>query len=325
MIDEHKDSEVERANSPHSNPRLPEQTTREQLLSVMAPIAAIESRMLQFPSSDPLNSADNHSIILEGKQSNADLLKKIWGSKDDHAVFAANTMQHVALFCIPAITASAHLMQKARYRDDEKFPSESSRTANMLAKAVLQEIGEHPSEDFSTYAIAHHHLPPEERKQWDLPPKTVHQKIVNHKHGIPHCVMAYSLYESLRAAEFIAEHKGQILSPQEREAHYKYFAEILQCSGYRCPSNRKDMETIAEQIDALAAATPIAKDMIRRALRHLNTYDQEMAQLERAYPPRSSLIIPSEWIQEFLRPHSQEVFDTIGKDEEAPSSRLLSM
>ncbi|NOS67013.1 MAG: hypothetical protein HOO67_01450 [Candidatus Peribacteraceae bacterium] len=313
MIEEVKGPEKQ-IDSQGSPSTLPQHATRADLLSIMASLASIEAKMQEYPSLNPLDSKENHTAILRAKQASAELLGKIWGGKENHAVFAANTLQHVALFCIPAVTASAHMMQRTRYRDDAKFSSESSRTANMLAKAVLQEGRESPSEDFSTFAIAHHHLPSEDRKQWDVSPKTVHQKPVHHKHGIPHCVMAYSLYESLRAAEFIAEHRGQVLTPDEREIHYKYFAEILQRSGYRCPSDRKDMEAIAQQIDGIAGTTPMAKDMIQRALQHLNTYDEEHAAHERAYPPRTSLSIPPEWVREFLRPHSQRAFDGSMKD-----------
>lgn len=313
-IDEPSDCETNQPLERTDKPSSADWETRKQLLKILEPFHVIEAQMEQYPSSNPLDQNGNHSMISKGKEQRADMLKKIWGDRENHSIFAANTMQHIALFCIPAIAASAHLMQKTRYRHNEDFSTESSRTANFLAKAVLPEQQPGPEEDFSTFALAHHHLPPKDREHWNLEPKTVHQRPVHHPEGIPHAAMAYSLYESLRAAEFIAERQGQPMSVEECEIHYQYFAEILRRSGYRCPLKREDMETIAEQIDALAGKSPTSKDLVLRAMKHLNIYDQNIAELDRAYPPRSSLTITQASIRDFLRPHTQEAFDAIMKE-----------
>ena len=306
MIDKQKNFNAEPAHGSSMSSRSDRQRneTRSHLLQILKPLQPIEDDMQRYDCGDPMDTDGNAAILSHMKNGNAPLLRKIWGDVDDHAVLAANSMQHVSLFCIPAIAASAHLIQKNRYREDSAFALQSSKTAEFLHDVT---IAQH-DENFSTFAIAHHHLPPNDRQAANLPPKTVHQKPVQHKHGIPHAVMAYSFYESLRAAEFIAEHKGITLTQEEKNEHYRYFSEILRRSGYRCPTERAEMESIAERMDALAGMNPTNVDLMKRTLAHLNTYPNNLVLFR---VPRSSLAIPREWIHSFLRPLSQKVFDEI--------------
>jgi len=138
------------------------------------------------------------------------------------------------------------------------------------------------------------HLPDKDNKKW-LPLLRGAKSP-----GIPHIAMGYSLYEMLRAAEYLARKEGINVSASDKKINFKYFGQILQRAGYHFPNARKSMEDLAEEVDALSKYDSKVAELTDRTFR-LSRND---------HPAKVTL----ETYEGFLRPNSRKVFKQIAQE-----------
>ena len=118
-------------------------------------------------------------------------------------------------------------------------------------------------------------------------------------HGIPNIAMAYFFHEIIRASELLAEENGIEITEKDSEVNYRYLGHIIKLAKYSFPSDRKEMEDIAQGADTLAKYTPKVDELTGR-LFILNVVDGH------------NLTLPT--IGNFLRPNSREVFRQIAQE-----------
>lgn len=267
----------------------------------------LERSMREFPSQDPSRYSGHDKHLEKLGNENLHILQKIWGTNERNWILSSNTLQHLAVFIIPEIVEAAHAMAPNRYRNDTHIPIETGRTADSIAQAV----GIVPYKDnqrsgvipwYTRNQLNTWHLPGKDKRNWN--PRLYNEK----SPGIPHVAMGYSLYEMLRASEYLAEKDGNTLSKEDRELNFKYFSQILQRAGYHFPDSRAQMEEMARGMDKLARYTPMVAELTDRLFRtsqkkNHGAYDLQLENNLKADQPATL-----ETIQDFLRPNSKEVF-----------------